>query len=93
MILRLAYLGYYNWLLFFFQESKDELDEKPKRKLPDPEKFVKKSTPPMPNQSNLLANPNKSISSPSPALDTNESPWQANISPTGSMPPIQSSGR
>lgn len=85
------------------QESKEETEDKPKRKLPDPDKFTKKPNPTATNgpqgSTGLLAatvsSTSKQQRSPSPVAaegTASETAVPSNTSPTGSMPPIQATG-
>jgi len=79
------------------KESKESIEEKPKRKLPDPEKFVKKSSPPSnPSQAvtpgglppALSTSLSKASVTPVDREEVSETPTAS--TPANIMPPIQS---
>ncbi len=78
----------------FYQDPKDGSEEKPKRKLPDPEKFSKKSTPPASHSNQVLppaVNSRHSHSGEAPDSSETSTPIPV-VAPGAGMPPIQSSG-
>ena len=77
----------------FPQDAKDSGEEKPKRKLPDPEKFVKKASPPASNPAPGL--PVTMSTTPSKQVQNGEGYSEpvtptSFASPNSMMPPIPS---